>query len=114
MKIAMRLLGLLCWGAALAGCAGPALVGTWQLHEAQRTTVVTIQGFGHGRYYLHGHTELDGIYRRRDRRLVCVKPNDPRLQGFIWRIVSNNKLILVTQPKLWVAKNRYLGDTLTR
>ena len=113
MKIAVRMAGLACAGAALAGCA-PTLVGTWRLHEAQRTKVVTIQKFGHDRYYLHGHTELDGVYRERNRRFVCVKPNDPRLQGFSWRVVSDKKLILVTQPGLWIAKNRYLGDTLTR
>ena len=113
MKIVVRFAVLACAGAALAGCA-PTLVGTWRLHEAQRTEVVTIQNFGHGRYYLHGDTELDGVYRERNRRLVCVKPNNPRLQGFAWRVVSDKKLILVTQPSLWIAKNRYLGDTLTR
>ena len=113
MRVGMRLIGLMGMGATLAGCA-PTLVGTWHLHEAQETKTVTIQDFGHGRYYLHGHTELDGIYRKHDRRLVCVKPNDPRLQGFVWRIVNGKRLVVIRQPRLWVAKNRYLGDALTR
>ena len=65
-------------------------------------------------YYLIGHIPMDGVYRKQGDELVCQKPNDPRLQGFIWRIQNRNMLILIAQPRLWVAQERYLGDQLTR
>lgn len=106
----------LAFAALLSGCASqPTLVGTWNLHlPRHQTRVVAIENFGHGRYYLHGHTLMDGLYRKEGKQLICVTPNDPRLSGFVWRIEGRNKLILVAQPRLWVSQERYLGDALTR
>lgn len=106
----------LAFAATLSGCASqPTLVGTWDLHLSHhQIKTVAIKNFGHGRYYLHGHTLMDGLYRKKGKRLVCVTPNDPRLPGFVWRIDNRNKLTLVAQPRLWVAQERYLGDALTR
>lgn len=117
MKRPIRTLGVpLVLAAILSGCASqPTLVGTWDLHLSHhQVKTVTIENFGHGRYYLHGHTLMDGLYRKSGKRLVCVKPNDPRLPGFIWRIEALNKLVLVAQPRVWISQERYLGDALTR
>ncbi len=98
-----------------AGCATENFAGKWNL-EAQNGKVipVMIQNFSNGHYYMHGNTPLDGIYSKQSDKLICTKPDDPRLTGFVWRIQDKNTLLLIAQPSMWVSQERYLGDQLTR
>jgi hypothetical protein len=97
------------------GCATTDLSGRWNLKAQDGKMIpMTIQDFGGGKFYLHGDTPLDGVYRRRDDELVCTKPDDPRLTGFVWRVQNQNNLVLVSEPPLWVSQERYIGDRLIR
>jgi len=101
----------------LSACSSaPTLVGDWNLHAPNQTTItkVTINDFGNGNYYLTGNTPMDGIYEKKGDQFLCVKPNDPRLTNFIWRIQDNNTLVLISQPSIWVSQDRYLGAELKR
>ena len=101
----------------LSACSSaPTLVGNWNLHAPNQTTIikVTIKDFGNGDYYLAGNTPMDGIYHKQGDQFLCVKPNDPRLTQFIWRIQDSNTLVLISQPSVWVSQERYLGAELQR
>lgn len=99
----------------LTACASFNPTGTWQLHALDGSLkVVTVQDFGQGNYYLRGSPAMDGVYRVKGSDFICEKPDDPRLTGFAWYIQSDNKLVLTSQPAVWVSEERYLGSLLTR
>lgn len=99
----------------LGACTTFNPTGTWQLQSPNgSTSTVTVQDFGDGNYYLHGSPLMNGIYRIDKTKFVCKKPDDPRLTGFAWHIQDNNKLVLISQPPVWVSQERYLGSLLTR
>jgi len=105
------------WLAAvlLAGCATPHLAGQWQAKWPDgHLTTLSVQDFGEGQWYLKGSPlELGGVYAVDQDRLICTRPDTPRV-GFVWRIVDDRHLLLVGQPPPDRLGDRWLGLELTR
>ena len=70
---------------------------------------------GSDRYLMNkGSLNFNGLYEFREGYLVMLKPKDPRLTEFKWRLEPTGTLILVGQPETGKTGANYLGATLTR
>jgi hypothetical protein len=92
------------------------LSGPWLLRlPAGFQHKVALTREGPERYILNkGSLNFNGLYEFKEGNLVMLKPKDPRLTEFKWRLEPNGTLTLVGQPEMGKTGANYLGATLTR
>lgn len=103
----------------LSGCTTLApqnLSGSWVLKSSDgQTTPMKLQGLGDDQFYLHGKSlPINGVYLLRDDVLEMMRPNDPRLKDYRWRVEDVDHLRLINEPSVSLTGIRYLGFTLEK
>ena len=99
-----------------AGTTTANLHGAWQLTLPTGTPhTVRLISAGGQLYQLQSTTvDFNGTYEHRGNRLVMVKPLNPRLTKFAWKIDSANHLILIKEPSVSLTGAHYRNATLQR
>ena len=90
------------------------LSGTWQLTlPAGFVKHMTIERLENNVYFLRP-LNFAGEYELQEKRLVMVKPVDPRLTEFVWKLRDDDSLLLVEEPPAAKTGARYKGAVLRR
>jgi hypothetical protein len=113
MKRTVTLMFSLCLG----GCATVDIpVGTWTLNAPDgSTSSVEVSSLRKDEYYLRapGRT-FSGSYHYLQKNLSIVKPDNPRMSGYVWTLEHKGELKLVEEPSVPVSGVRLTAATLKK
>lgn len=100
---------------SLAGCASVDIPpGAWTLRAPDGSTAaVEVSNLRTGEYYVRapGQT-FSGSYIYKDRELSILKPDNPRMNGYVWKLEHKGQLVLVEEPPVPVSGVRLTSASL--
>jgi hypothetical protein len=106
----------ICLGIVLTGCATPLpLAGTYSLRAPDgSTSTVEISALREQQYNLRAPgLTVGGVYHFVDGELRIIKPDNPRMSGYVWKRNQDGSLVLVAEPSVPVSGARLTSATLT-
>lgn len=100
---------------ALAGCVDiPS--GAWTLRAPDGATFRTeVSVLRAGEYYVRapGQT-ISGAYSYKNRELKIAKLDNPRMSGYVWRLMRRGELVLVEEPPAPISGVRMTSSTMKK
>ena len=79
------------------------------------TVDVRVAELNVGEYYLDAGTNpISGVYRLGDDRVVMQKPDNPRMNDFVWRRDSAERLTMIAEPSVELSGQRLLTSTMVK
>lgn len=102
---------------SLGGCTTVDIPpGAWTLRAADGTTApVEVSNLRAGEYYLRAPgLTFSGSYVYKDRELAILKPDNPRMNGYIWKLERKGQLVLVEEPPVPVSGVRLTSSSLRK
>lgn len=115
MKIRITLLVLVTLIAG--GCATVDIpAGAYTLETPDGTTsAVEVSNLRKGEFYLRapGRT-ISGSYVYKKPELTVLKPDNPRMNGYVWKLERKGQLVLVEEPPVPVSGVRLTSATLRK
>ncbi len=119
MKIIRSTLVALVGAALFSACATKppeTLAGNYSLREPDGTTTsVSVSSLREQEYYVRAVGQpVSGVYRYENGELRIIKPDNPRMSGYVWRNNESGVLVRVEEPSVPVSGKRLTSATLTR
>ena len=118
MSKAKVLLGL-CAVLTFAGCASTPephglQPGVWEMQAADGAVVdVKISRLQGSEYYFDAGTHpISGVYGLESSAVSMVKPDNPRMKEYVWRLREDRSLVLVREPAIELSGRRLISSTL--
>lgn len=103
----------------LPACSShPQLPGVWQYsdieHRGSKSLPVTIVKTARKEFYIEANdAAFSGSYVWHGQKLIMEKPNNPRMEGFVFEY-RDGQLIIVSQPPIRLASQKFIGGVLLR
>ena len=102
---------------SLCGCASVDIPpGAWTLKAPDGTTsAVEVSKLRTGEYFVRapGRT-FSGSYVYKERELTILKPDNPRMNGYVWKLERKGQLVLVEEPPVPVSGVRLTSASLRK
>jgi hypothetical protein len=102
---------------SLGGCASVDIPpGAWTLRAPDGTTsAVEVSNLRAGEYYLRAPARtFSGSYIYKDHELSILKPDNPRMNGYVWKLERKGQLVLVEEPPVPVSGVRLTSGSLRK
>lgn len=100
----------------LAGCTTFSLQGHWIYRDPLgQVADIDITDISKNEVYLKANKNLlSGVYEKNGDMLTMSKPDNPRAAGFKLKIVNNNDLVVVEEPRTSLTGQKHISGQLLR
>jgi hypothetical protein len=88
--------------------------GSWDLTSPRgENTVVVISQLQKNEYYLNAGTHpVSGVYTYKNDLLTMTKPDNPRMDGFVWRFDEDASFVLIRAPEVELSGEKLVSSRL--
>jgi len=101
----------------IASCAtAPIQPGAWLMQSPDGTVeAIDVRAVSSTSYYLSAPgNPVAGVYRYEKGRLAITKPDNPRMEGLVWELGEDGRLVLIQESPVQISGRRLVSATLTK
>lgn len=103
--------------ALLSACSTVQLdTGNWQLRQPDGIVVpVSVTVLKKSQYYFNAPRHpVSGVYALNKRTLRMIKPDNPRMAGYVWNLNDARHMTLIEETPVNISGLRLISSNLTR